>query len=321
MSFFWTRNIAFTQGLALLTTAWLTQTGGAFEPVRSFVVTDFHSGTVLMGKQAEMKVEVASLTKIATACVVLDWMEASKSDVNETMAVPDTVLGIGGANPLGLAPGDLLSLRDGLYLALIGSDNVAAETLAYHVGKDLLRRRGKPGRPVDVFVTQMNTLGKQLEMKRTRFRNPHGLDHRVRPLSTAHDMAKLTAYALKKASFRFYVSQKSRNVSYKRSDQRFGFEVKNTNELLGVNAIDGVKTGMTNAAGACVILSATRPTTVLTGPGGEKLLQPHRLIVVVLGARDRFDSGRQLLAAGWRRYDDWLAAGDNPASAQPPATR
>ncbi|HUF60871.1 MAG TPA: serine hydrolase [Verrucomicrobiales bacterium] len=320
MSFIRTRTLIPAQGLALLTTGWMTLTAWAFEPVRSFVVTDLHSGTVLMGKQAEMKVQVASLTKIATACVVLDWMEASKTDVNEMMTVPDTVLGIGGANPLGLAPGDLLSVRDGLYLALIGSDNVAAETLAYHVGKDLLRRRGKPGRPVEVFVAQMNTLSKQQGLKRTRFRNPHGLDHRVRPFSTAHDMATLTAYALSKASFRFYVSQKSRNVSYKRGDQRFGFEVKNTNVLLGVNDIDGVKTGMTSAAGACVILSAARPTTVLTGPGGEKLLQPHRLIVVVLGAGDRFDSGRQLLAAGWQRYDAWLAGRDDPAS-QPAATR
>jgi D-alanyl-D-alanine carboxypeptidase len=234
---------------------------------------------------------------------VLDWAEGTKADLNELMTVPDTILTIGGANPLGLAPGDELSARDGLYLALIGSDNIAAETLAYHVGKDLLRRWGKPGRPIEVFAREMNTLAKQQGMKRTKFRNPHGLDHQERPHSTARDMARLTTYAMGKASFRFYVSQKKRRVSYVRGGQRYGFEVMNTNELLGVDDIDGVKTGMTNASGPCLILSATRPTTVTTRTDGQTVVQPHRLVVVVLGARDRFASGRQLLTEGWQRYD------------------
>ncbi len=67
----------------------------------------------------------------------------------------------------------------------------------------------------DLFVAQMNALAKQLKMERTRFVNPHGMDYKVKPLpySTAEDMARLTRYAMSKPSFRFYVSQKERQIS------------------------------------------------------------------------------------------------------------
>mgnify|MGYP003694177877 CR=1 FL=1 len=73
--------------------------------------------------------------------------------------------------------------------------------------------------PVDAFVAQMNALAKQLKMERTRFVNPHGIDYKVRPVpySTAEDMARLTRYAMNKASFRFYVSQKERQISFDRA--------------------------------------------------------------------------------------------------------
>ena len=96
-----------------------------------------------------------------------------------------------------------------------------------------------------MFVAQMNALAKQLKMERTRFVNPHGIDWKVKPLpySTAEDMARLTRYAMNKPSFRFYVSQKERQISFNRQGQQLSYMLRNTNELLGQNGIDGVKTG------------------------------------------------------------------------------
>ena len=78
-----------------------------------------------------------------------------------------------------------ITLRDLLYAALVQSDNIAAFTLAHHVGSKI--ESIAPGQsskytPVDAFVAQMNALAKQLKMERTRFVNPHGVDYKVRPL-------------------------------------------------------------------------------------------------------------------------------------------
>jgi len=135
------------------------------------------------------------------------------------------------------------------YAALVQSDNIAAYTLAYHVGSKLESlapgETGSKYTPVDAFVAQMNALAKQLKMDRTRFVNPHGVDYKVKPLpySTAEDMARLTRYAMNKASFRFYVSQKERQISFDRGGRRLNYVLRNTNDLLGKMGIDGVKTG------------------------------------------------------------------------------
>ena len=122
-------------------------------------------------------------------------------------------------NPIGFHPGDRAELRDLLYAALVQSDNIAAYALAAHVGsklQPLMPATGGPKfGPVDAFISQMNALAKQLKMERTRFVNPHGIDDNVRPMpfSTAEDMARLARYAMNKAGFRFYVSQKERQIS------------------------------------------------------------------------------------------------------------
>jgi D-alanyl-D-alanine carboxypeptidase len=140
--------------------------------------------------------------------------------------------------------------------------------------------------------------------------NPHGIDDNARPLpySTAADMARLTRYAVGKAGFRFYVAQKQREISFNRGGQKKGYLLRNTNELLGTNGVDGVKTGRTARAGDCLILSALREAEIIK-QGGRTSVIPRHLIIVMLGSTDRFNEGAQLLARGWQLYDQWAAAG------------
>lgn len=276
----------------------------------SYIVIDVHSKRILLEGKSEKKRQVASLTKIATAMVVLDWAELTDADLGVWIRVPQAVTGMGGANPLGLFAGDEITIRDALYSAVIGSDNVAAQSLAYFVGYDLMRREGKSGNPTDFFVAQMNALAKSKGCEDTRFTNAHGLDHvRPVPYSTAADMARLAMYAMSKAAFTYYCSQKERKIGFRRGGELQEFVVKNTNELLGTDDIDGVKTGMTSKAGQCLIISAARPNTVMDMPDGKTRVEPHRLIVVVLGSPIRFDQSLQLLRGGWTNYDRWVAAG------------
>ncbi|MDP9292453.1 MAG: serine hydrolase [Verrucomicrobiota bacterium] len=295
------RIAMFTRSLVLLLFMGIASQGFA-QDVAAYAITDATSGRVLEARDAEKKLQVGSLTKIATAMVALDWLELSKSDPAQPVTIPESALKIEGNDPISLQPGDQASLRDLLYAALLQSDNIAAQAIAEHVGNLL---QGSTGSPLERFVSQMNALARTLHMDRTLFLNPHGLEggERKLPFSTANDMARLTKYAMGKSSFRFYVSQKEREISIARaSGEQSRYMLHNTNELLGINAVDGVKTGKTHRAGECLIVSAAQPPTTRQ-EGNDYVVIPRRLIVVVLGASDRFGVATQLLARGWQLYD------------------
>jgi D-alanyl-D-alanine carboxypeptidase (penicillin-binding protein 5/6) len=110
------------------------------------------------------------------------------------------------------------------------------------------------------------------------------------------------------AGFRFYVSQKEREIEFGRGAGRLRYLLRNTNELLGRDDVDGVKTGRTERAGDCVVLTAARPSEVMQ-QGATTLVTPRRLIVVLLASPDRFGEGAASLARGWSLYDRWAAAG------------
>ncbi len=273
-------------------------------------VADATSGHILDSANGEKKLPIASLTKIATAMVVLDWSESKKRDLSQQATVPRGITSVGGANPIGFLVGERVSLRDLLYATLLQSDNVAAYILADHVGHTLMTRTHADADPVDLFVAQMNALARKLDMKRTRFLNPHGLDNQERPYSTAHDLVKLTRYAMERSSFRFYVSQKQRRITRTLPDgEPIGYNLINTNELLGVDSIDGVKTGRTAAAGPCLVLSAARTPDSRLNADGTHTITPRRLIVVSLNSTNRFGESAHLLRRGWNQYDAWAAKG------------
>src|SRR5216117_2027672 len=196
---------------------------------QAYVIADAQTGYILDEQEPRKKLQVGSLTKIATASVVLDWAEKKSGDVNQFVTIPQAAFVGISENHIGFQPGDSITLRDLLYAALVQSDNIAAYTLAHHVGSQLgslvPSEVSSKFTPVDAFVAQMNALAKQLKMERTRFVNPHGIDYKVKPVpySTAEDMARLTRYAMSKASFRFYVSQKERQISFDLAGQRLNY--------------------------------------------------------------------------------------------------
>ncbi len=280
------------------------------ESAAAYVISDNTTGFLLQSSNPQKKLQIGSLTKIATAMVVLDWAEAKGQDLGQLATVPESAQKLTASEGVGFRPGDRCSLRDLLYAAMMQSDNQAAETLADHVGRAL--GTAKPDvTAVNAFVAQMNALGRRLGMERTRFLNPHGLDNleRALPYSTAEDLAKLTQYAMSTSAFRFYVSQKERKITLQTAaGEQTQYQLRNTNELVGNHSIDGVKTGTTRKAGPCLILSAARPPDSKQ-EGDAHIITPRRLNVVMLGAPDRFGLGAQLLDKGWQLYDSWSAAG------------
>jgi len=277
----------------------------------SIMVMEAFSGRVLVAANAAEKRPVASLTKIATATVVIDWATATGTDLAKTrLIIPQTAALVGGANPLSLQPGESMLLRDALRAALLGSDNIAALAVADHVGRDLLARRGKSGDPVAAFVAEMNKLAQSLGMARTRFANPHGLERPgAKAFSTAADMARLSVYAMKRSAFSFIVRQPELPCVVSGTSGSRTITVRNTNELIGETGILGIKTGTTAASGPCLAVCMDRDPLVRTKPDGQKGVTPRRLIVIVLNSPDRFHRSRALMRQGWAIYDAWLAAG------------
>src|ERR1700722_7502403 len=90
----------------------------------AYAVADKITGYVLDAYKGEEKRQVASLTKIATGKVVLDWASKTSTDLAEQVVVPaQAIEEAGGVNPMGLLPNDLISYRDLLYAALMQSEN------------------------------------------------------------------------------------------------------------------------------------------------------------------------------------------------------
>src|SRR5208282_2278572 len=107
-----------------------------------------------------------------------------------------------------------------------------------------------------LFVAEMNRRAKRLGLEKTSFLDPNGLE---RNESSAGDMAALTWHAMQDKRFREYVKTPLRQceVVGPKGEKRT-VTWKNTNRLLGSEGFDGVKTGTTRAAGACLIASAHR---------------------------------------------------------------
>ena len=281
----------------------------------SYLVVDSQTGYVLVEQNAREKRQVASLTKIATACVVLDWAEKKGGDLNQLATISEAAF-VGwrktrSAGRLATwSPCAICCMRP-------WSSRTISRLMPLPIvsekrwGQSRLQRPTQKLPPTTAFVAQMNALAKQLGMDRTRFVNPSGFDYKERPMpySTAIDLARLTRYAMNKASFRFYVSQREREISFNRSGKQLHALLKTTNDLLGTNGIDGVKTGQTGHAGECLILSANRPSEVIKNSDDSATIFRRHLIVVILGSNDRFGDGERLVRQGWQLYDQWAGAG------------
>ena len=238
----------------------------------SWALVDEKSGEYLDGGDASARRQIASLTKIMVALVVLD-----NGDLDRRVTVSRKAASY--AQPMysnvGLFPGDILSVRELLTAALISSGDDAVYALAQAEGSG----------SADTFVEKMNRKAKALGLKDTHFQNPIGLDARGN-YSSARDLATMTRLALQNQEFRKIVSTSSATI-YTQDRQ---IPLQNTNELLSTyRPATGVKTGTTPAAGSSLVASAER--------GNESY------IAVILDDESRFPDAAEMLGYGFSHYD------------------
>ena len=194
---------------------------------RSAVIYDRDSKQVIWGKQENLRVPMASTTKIMTAIILLEH-----GDLNQVITVDRTAAGIGGSR-LGLHINDSITLNDLLYGLLICSGNDAAVQIAISIAGSVAE-----------FSEIMNQKASELGLLDTHFVTPHGLD-KEEHYTTAYELAVITDYAMQIEKFREVVGSMTHTVTISGNPRI----IRNTNELLGhINGVNGVKTGFTNKA-------------------------------------------------------------------------
>jgi len=250
----------------------------------AWAVVDAADGDLLLGHNADERRQQASVTKIMTALVVLEWAAATPGAVDGFVQV-STRAGTETGSTAQLRPGDRVAVRDLLEGLLLPSGNDAATALAEHVGAAL----DGGGDPVDRFVAVMNARATALGLRHTTYGNPHGLTVEGCG-STPREIAAVAREALRQPLFRELVATRRRTIRLENIDGYARDVVwTNTNKLLGIEGYDGIKTGTTTPAGCCLASSGER--------GGR------RLIVVVLGSTSteaRYADTRNLFRHAWR---------------------
>lgn len=269
----------------------------------TFIVVDSHSGKVLLEHGADRKVGEMGLTKLTTATVVFDWAKLSGTDLATMILVPNTVRG--GANPMGLQPGDQISIRDALYSMLLGSDDVAATTLGTFVGFSMQKTRGGGGAPIQVFVNEMNQLSRWLGMTGTRFNSENGMALRQQNTTTVRDLARISIYASRNKAMAFFVKQQKRKISYVRGGQKRAFVVENKNQLVGKQGVNGLSVGGVGS----IALHAEQKALVTKLADGRSQVFPRELVVVLLGSPNALGQGAALLNQGWPILKGWRQQG------------
>jgi serine-type D-Ala-D-Ala carboxypeptidase (penicillin-binding protein 5/6) len=270
---------------------------------KAWAILDGKTGKPLWGFHDTEARAIASTTKIMTAWIILQRADKEPGLLDEEVRFSERAAATRGSS-CRLKAGERIPVRELLYGLLLPSGNDAAVALAEHVGPRL--QPGEPGKEdgVGLFVAEMNRQAKGLKLADTHFLDPNGL---ARNQASARDLAVLAWHAMQNARFREYVQTRTHECEVLgEGDGKRRVSWKNTNRLLEDAGCDGVKTGTTNAAGACLVASARR--------GAD------HLIVVVLGSTNgegRYEDARKLLRWAWEQRQDKVEKPDDPKKSPP----
>ncbi len=237
---------------------------------RSALLADLTTGTLMDAKDPDLRVPIASLTKIMTALIVLDRADPADVVTVDPRAVFDRG-DYGASSTLGLRAGERITVENLLYAMLLGSANDAAVALAIHIAGSQ-----------DAFIRLMDARAARLGMGHTEFRSVNGLDDRG--VSTARDLLLLVRAADGLDGFDRITATRVRTIPSPSGPAR---RIQNRNALLWLYpGTFGTKTGSTALAGSCLIASATR--------------DGRRLVAIVLHAQgEAFSDGAALLNYGF----------------------
>lgn len=260
------RRTAKTSAASRLGQAIATATGSIRIMSSSLLVMDENTSDILLSKNADVALPIASITKLMTAMVVLEAHQPLDELIEIThedrVVEPNSRLTVG----------TVLTREDLLHLALMSSENRAANALA---------RNMEGGFPAAIEAMNMKAL--EIGMNRTHFADATGLS--IHNVASPADLSRLVIEASRNAVIREFSTSPSLEVPGK-----LGFiEYRNTNSLIGNPNwnIALQKTGFTNAAGRCLVMKA--------------MVQDRPVIMVLLNS-----FGKYTRVADASRIREWM---------------
>ena len=204
----------------------------------SAILIEAGGGDVIYESNADERLPMASTTKIMTALCAIE----SRS-LTDKVKVSPAAVGVEGSSVY-LTAGEELTMEDLLYALMLQSANDAAAAIAIEVSGS-----------IEAFAELMNARARSLGLENTHFANPHGLDNEDH-YTSAHDLAAITAAALKNETFRTIVSTYKHTIP--NSDGGVRVLVNHNRLLRTEDNVIGVKTGFTKRSGRCLVTAAER---------------------------------------------------------------
>ena len=243
----------------------------ALTHAHSAVLMEGTTGIIVYDKHGDKRMPPASTTKILTALIAIE-----SGRLAEPVTVSERAAKTNGSR-MHLKTGQVLSLEELVIGLLLRSGNDAGVAIAEHLAGS-----------VETFAEQMNARAYALGAHDCRFVNPHGLpdpDHYV----TAKGLAKIARCAMQNETFASIVAKRTAEIDWEDTKGTHHQSLRNTNKLLWqYPAADGIKTGTTGEAGACLVASAHK--------------DGHRYIAVLLNDPTRWQDATALLKWGFDEY-------------------
>jgi serine-type D-Ala-D-Ala carboxypeptidase (penicillin-binding protein 5/6) len=205
------------------------------------------TGQVLFWQEAQARMPVGSLVKVATALVTVEHAALDETVLIDSTDLVDYTI----YSNMALIPGDTLTVEQLLQGLLVASGGDAAEALARYVGGKL-SGSDDPETARAAFIEEMNAYAGRIGLQNTRFVTAAG-DDAEGGYSTAEDISLLAGQLMANPALAAIVGQFE--YSFTGIDGVNTYTGYNTNALLGVSGVIGVKTGSTGNAGGCVVLA------------------------------------------------------------------
>jgi D-alanyl-D-alanine carboxypeptidase len=224
---------------------------------------DFDTSQILLVKNKDQKLPMASLAKIMTTFIIL-----KDNNLDEQVTIKETAIQIASEeSQMGLTPGDKIKVKDLLYGILIYSANDGSKALAeYKAGSE------------EKFIKLMNAEASELGLKNTNFTSVSGIDA-PNQYSSAYDLTLLFKCAVQNSLFLQMINTKDYEFV---SENGTHYVLTNTDELLGTDPrVLGGKTGSTDQAGRCFASLASQ--------------DDHKVITVLMNCPDRFGETKNIL--------------------------
>lgn len=227
------------------------------ESSKSAIIIEASTGKVLFEKNADEKLVPASMTKMMSMLLIIENIESGVLKWNQKITVSENASSMGGSQIL-LETGEKMTVKDLFKGVAIASGNDAVVALGEAIAGS------EAG-----FVDMMNKRAKELNLKNTNFKTPHGLDA-ANHYSSARDMSIIAKELVKHEKVLEFTSIYE---DYLRENTDKKIWLVNTNKLVRFyDGVDGLKTGYTKDAGYCLTATAKK--------------DGMRIIAVVMGEPD-----------------------------------